>query len=421
MARISIPYGKGTQVLDVADERLNAVLYPRHPQRQSDEQTLVQTALDNPIASPHLRELAKGKKSILLITSDHTRPVPSRVTMPLFLAEIRKGNPDSTITILIATGMHRVTTETELREKLGDNIVDQETIVVHEADKLEDMVYYGTLPSQGELWLNKLVKKSDLVIAEGFVEPHFFAGFSGGRKSILPGVAAKKTVLYNHNAAFIQNPLSRQGNLEDNPIHRDMLFAAKTAKLAFVLNVLIDSQKRVIAAFAGDIEEAHIAGCKLCEDLTKVPCVEADIVITSNGGYPLDQNIYQSVKGMTAAERCVREGGVIVLCAALGDGHGGEAFYRWFAARPNAVQVTQDIESVPADSTYVDQWQAQILARVMRKATCIFVTGEENRPLIEKMHMQWAADVTMALQKADALLGRKADVTVIPDGVGVIV
>ena len=421
MTRIPNPYGTGIQVLEVAEERLKAVLHPQPPRQQADQQTLVQAALEHPIASPRLCKLAKEKKSVLLITSDHTRPVPSRVTMPLYLQEIRKENPDIQITILIATGMHRPTTKAELRAKLGDDIVDRETIVVHEAEKSEDMACFGILPSQGELWLNKLVKESDLVIAEGLVEPHFFAGFSGGRKSILPGVAAKQTVLYNHNAAFIQSPLARQGNLEGNPIHRDMLFAAQMARLAFVLNVLIDAEKRVIAAFAGDTEAAHLAGCKLCRELTQVPCMEADIAITSNGGYPLDQNVYQSVKGMTAAETCVREGGVIILCAALGDGHGGEAFYRWFADRSNARQVAKDIESVPAGSTCMDQWEAQILARVLGKATCIFVTGEENRVLIEDMHMQWAPDVNTALEQADALLGREADITVIPDGVGVIV
>ena len=155
--------------------------------------------------------------------------------------------------------------------------------------------------------------------------------------------------------------------------------------------------------------------------ITSVAAVEADVVITSNGGYPLDQNVYQCVKGMTAAEACVRPGGVIVLCAALGDGHGGEAFYRWFAERSSAEQVTRDIESIPAAQTRMDQWEAQILARVMHKAECIFVTGEENRELIETMHMRWAPNVDAALCMAKERLGADASVTVIPDGVGVIV
>lgn len=421
MAVISIPYGKETQTLEVADARLQAVLTPKHGESaQPDQSAIVKNALENPVASPRLRDMARGKRKILVITSDHTRPVPSRVTLPLYLAEIRAGSLDAEIRILIATGMHRPTTENELRAKLGDAIVDNETIVVHRAMADEDMRFFGTLPSGGELWLNKLVAWADLVVSEGFIEPHFFAGFSGGRKSILPGVASGKTVLYNHNARFIQSPAARQGNLEGNPIHEDMLFAAKAAKLAFILNVLIDADKRVIAAFAGDPTEAHRQGCALCGELTQAKAVTSDIAITSNGGYPLDQNVYQSVKGMTAAEACVRPGGAIILCAALGDGHGGEAFYRWFADRENAAQVTRDIENVPPEQTYMDQWEAQILARVQQKAAVYFVTGAENRGLIEAMHMTWAPDVNAALAAASKKLGENATVTAIPDGVGVI-
>ena len=386
-----------------------------------NQQAIVQEALENPIGTPRLCELVKDKAKIVVITSDHTRPVPSGVTMPLLLKEIRRGNPNAEITLLVATGMHRPTTEAELRAKYGDEIVDNETFVIHKAQEIENMAFFGTLPSGGELWLNKLVQEADLVVSEGFIEPHFFAGFSGGRKSILPGVASAKTVLYNHNAGFIASMKARQGNLDGNPIHRDMLFAAEQAKLAFILNVLIDAEKRVIAAVSGHHEQAHRTGCKLCEQFTRVTPVVSDIAITSNGGYPLDQNVYQSVKGMTAAESCVREGGAVIICAALGDGHGGEAFYRWFADRANAQEVAHAIESVPAESTFMDQWEAQILARVMLKANCWFVTGAENRELIETMHLRWAPDADTALAEATALLGENATVTVIPDGVGVIV
>ncbi|MBR5224869.1 MAG: nickel-dependent lactate racemase [Clostridia bacterium] len=421
MAAISIPYGRGTQLLEVENERLAAVLTPNHAELSgAAQEEIVLSALENPIGSVRLCEKVKGKENILVITSDHTRPVPSAITMPLLLAEIRRGNPQAKITILIATGMHRPTTEAELRGKLGDAIVDRETIVVHKAET-DEMAFFGTLPSGGELWLNKLVKEADMVVSEGFIEPHFFAGFSGGRKSILPGVAARKTVLYNHNAVFLSSGNSRQGKLSGNPIHEDMIFAAKAANLAYILNVLIDSEKRVIAAVSGDVEEAHVKGCALCNELTSVKGVVSDIAVTSNGGYPLDQNVYQSVKGMTAAESCVRQGGAIIMCAALGDGHGGEEFFRWFADRDGAASVTRDILKIPPEETRMDQWEAQILARVLEKATCFFVTGEENRALIEAMHMCWAPDVNTALAMASEMLGKNASVTVIPDGVGVIV
>ena len=422
VATVSIPFGKGAQTLHIPDSRLRAVLTPRHASHSAaEESALVQSALEHPIASPRLCDLAAGKRRILVITSDHTRPVPSKVTLPPLLAEIRRGNPQAEITILIATGMHRPTSEAELRAKMGDTIVDREHIVVHQAMEDQEMAFFGTLPSGGELWLNRLVKEAELVVAEGFIEPHFFAGFSGGRKSILPGVASRKTVLYNHNARFLQSPLARQGVLEGNPIHRDMLFAAQQAKLAFILNVLIDEKKQVIAAVAGDLEQAHAAGCQMSRRLTQVPAVEADIAVTSNGGYPLDQNVYQAVKGMTAAEACVRPGGAIIMCAALGDGAGGDDFYHWFADRESPRQVARDIESIPPAETRMDQWEAQMLARVLCRAECYFVTGEENRALVEAMHMHWAKDVDAALAAASARLGAEASVTVIPDGVGVIV
>lgn len=420
---IAIPYGRGKQTLEIPEARLRAVISPRKLETESrSQEQIVQDALDNPIGSPRLRELAKGKGKILVITSDHTRPLPSHITLPLYLAEIRKGNPQAEITILIATGMHRPPTEEEIRAKFGAEAAKKERFVIHNARDVENMAFFGTLPSGGELWLNRLVKESDLVVSEGFIEPHFFAGFSGGRKSILPGAAGMKTVLYNHNAGFIRDPLARQGILEGNPIHRDMAFAARQAGLAFILNVLLDEEKRIVAAVAGDSVQAHEKGCQLCLDMTSVPGVGADIVVTSNGGYPLDQNIYQSVKGLTAAEVCVREGGVIIICAALGDGHGGEDFYHWFADRKNAGEVMGDIENIPPESTVMDQWQAQILARVMEKASVIFVTGPENRELIEAMHMGWAESAGDALAKAEGLLEDAAAlVTVIPDGVGVIV
>lgn len=422
MREIAIPYGRGTLPVAVAADRLVAVLEPEAlPAAQADEGDAVRAALETPIASPRLCALATGKRRVLLITSDHTRPVPSGITLPLLLAEIRRGSPAADIRILIATGMHRPMTGAEMRARFGDAVVDAEDIRNHIATDSGAMVDKGVLPSGGRLLLNGLLDWADLVVSEGFIEPHFFAGFSGGRKSILPGIASAETVMYNHNARFIADARAVQGSLTDNPIHADMLFAARQAGLAFILNVILDPQKRIVAAFAGAPEAAHAAGCARSLAMARVRRVAADIVITSNGGYPLDQNVYQAVKGMTAAEACVREGGVIVMCAALGDGHGGRDFYDWFAGADGPAAVKAAIERIAPEETQADQWQAQILARVMGRATVIFVTGAENRAIIEGMHMRWAKDAADAMAQAEALVGRDASVAVIPDGVGVIV
>jgi len=421
MRRISMPYGRGTIEFEVDESRLAGVLEPGHASADEPEREIMLRALENPIGSARLRELAVGKRRLLVLTSDHTRPLPSERTLPFLLDEIRAGAPDAEITILVATGVHRPTTDAELREKFGDEIIARERIVVHRSDAENEMVRLGTLPSGGELWLNKLVLWAELVVAEGFIEPHFFAGFSGGRKSVLPGIASRSTVLYNHNARFIASPHAAQGVLDGNPLHRDMLYAAERAGLRFILNVLLDGQRNIVGAVAGDKDLAHRAGCELCGKLARVGRVGADIAVTSNGGYPLDQNVYQAVKGMTAAEACVKPGGAIVMCAELSDGHGGDVFFRWLAERKGPEEVLRDIEGVPPENTRMDQWEAQILARVLMKAECIFVTGEENRAMVEKMHKKWAPTVEDALAIAEARLGPDATVAVIPDGVGVIV
>lgn len=409
--------------LNIDENRLAGVLSPSHAREDapSDEAALVSKALETPIGSPRLREMAKGKSRVLVITSDHTRPLPSAITLPPLLDEIRAGNPQAEIKILIATGTHRSTTDAEMRQKFGEALVRRETFINHVCTDDGAMVFKGVLPSGGELWLNGLVDWADLLVAEGFIEPHFFAGFSGGAKSVLPGIAARKTVLHNHNAGFLSSPLAACGNMDGNPLRRDMRFAAEQAKLAFILNVVLDADKRVAAAFAGEPGAAHEKGCEACLRRTAVARIGAEIAVTSNGGYPLDQNVYQSVKGMTAGEACVPPGGVVILCAALGDGVGGDPFYRWFAEASGPAEVAERIKAVPADRTREDQWQAQILSRVLLHATVIFVTGPENRAVVEALFMTWAECLDDAMRIAEGIAGAGAKVVVIPDGVGVVI
>lgn len=422
MAEFKLPYYKGHINYQIPDELINAVLVSKTENYvvTKSESEIVKDALQNPISSSPLCELAKDKKHIVIISSDHTRPVPSHITMPLLLEEIRKFNKEVKITILIATGMHRPTTHEELVDKYGQKIVDEETIVVHSAYEDENMVFLGILPSGGELWVNKLVNDADLLISEGFIEPHFFAGFSGGRKSVLPGIASKKTVLWNHNAKFIANKNARAGSLEENPIHKDMLFAAKQAKLAFILNVIINGEKKVIEAFAGDLEQAHAYGCQKVLEIARVEPVKSNIVITTNGGYPLDQNIYQTVKGMTAGEACVNEGGVIIILSSCADGTGGEFFYKLLADNPSAEVAYQKLNDVEPKDTEFDQWEAQILARILCKATVIIVSDKCDPNIITSMHIKHAYTLDEALQKARSIVGETEKITVIPDGISVI-
>lgn len=386
-----------------------------------DETELVRKALDNPLDSKRLSELAKDKNNIVIIASDHTRPVPSKVIMPLMLEEIRKGNPDADITILIATGCHRGTTKQELVSKFGEDIVANEKIFIHDCDDRDMLVNIGTLPSGGECEINKLAVNADLLVAEGFIEPHFFAGFSGGRKSVLPGVAGRKTVLANHCAEFIASENARTGILDNNPIHNDMLWAAKTAKLAFIVNVVLNSEKKVIYAVAGDTEKAHKKGTDFLFSLCGADAVEADIAISTNGGYPLDQNVYQAVKGMTAAEATVKKDGVIIMLAQSGDGTGGDYFYHQLADETDLNKIMENILSHGRNETVSDQWEAQILTRILLHARVIYVSDMPDKTVMD-MHMIPAHSLAEAMKKAKQILNKeKVTITAIPDGISVMV
>lgn len=423
MSKISIPYGTTLIQIEMEERRLNGVLTSRMHQFNpaGTPQQLVRQALEHPIGTPKLSELSRGKTKVTVIASDHTRPVPSKILIPLMLDEIRRGNPEADITILVATGCHRGTTKAELAAKFGSEIVAKEKIVVHDCDDAESMVRLGTLPSGGELVLNRYAAETDLLVAEGFIEPHFFAGFSGGRKSVLPGVATRKTVMYNHNAGFIDSPKARSGVLEGNPIHKDMVYAAKAANLAFIVNVVIDAEKKVVYAVAGDFEKAHAEGCRFLCSQCQVQRKPADIVVTSNGGYPLDQNIYQAVKGITTAEATVNKGGVIIMFARSDDGHGAEGFYETFRQEKNLDRILARFRATPKEETIHNQWESQILARVLQHATVIYISDAPDE-MVRELHMLPSHSYAEAMQKAQDILKKPdASVTVIPDGISVIV
>lgn len=428
MKTILLPYGQKKLELNLPEERIAGILesHAHEFKAEKSESEIVREALENPVDSPRLRDLVVGKNNIVLIASDHTRPVPSKVILPEMMKEIEAGNPDAKVTVLIATGFHRLTTEEEMINKFGEEMYRHPNItyVVHDSANNDDLVQIGILPSGGKLIVNKLAVEADLLISEGFIEPHFFAGFSGGRKSVLPGISSRTTVLANHCSKFIADPNSRAGSLDENPIHKDMLFAAQTAKLQFICNVLLDGDKKVIAAYAGNLNNAHRKGCAFMNELAGVKAIPADIAITTNGGYPLDQNIYQSVKGMTAAEATCNPGGVIIIATSCNDGHGGESFYRTFADEPDNQKIMDQFLATPQEETIPDQWESQILCRMLLNYKIICITDAPEQ-MIRDFHMDYAHDLDEAIAMADAYLAEKgkkdSKITVIPDGIAVIV
>ena len=417
---ISIPYGK-THIL--CDSPYHGLLTSRIEELHSDRsrRELVEAALESPIGSEKLSELAVGKNRCTIIISDHTRPVPSRDILPPMLRELRQGNPEIQVTLLVATGFHRPTTTAELEAKLGAEIARREKIVVHDAFDPASNVQIGVLPSGAPLVIDRTAVETDLLISEGFIEPHFFAGFSGGRKSVLPGVSDKTTVLGNHCGAFIASPYARTGILENNPLHIDMVAAARMAKLQFIVNVVINDDKKTVAAFAGDFEKAHAAGVAFLRPYCEVLAVPGDIVITSNGGAPLDQNIYQSVKGLTAAEASAKEGAVLIMCADLADGTGGEGFYRSLKNCESPATHFAQCVATPQSQTIPDQWESQILARILMKHRIIFVSRPEMEQTLREMKLDYAPDLPTAIAMAKTDKGEGAEITIIPNGISVMV
>ena len=401
---------EGVEVLESGIGELKAT-------KSGDE--LVLEAMAKPIDSPKLSELAKGKKTCTIIISDHTRPVPSKHIIPFMLAELRQGSPDIDVTLLVATGFHRPTSKDELIQKLGEKIVAEEKIVIHDSQDPASNVEIGVLPSGARLVIDKVAAETELLVSEGFIEPHFFAGFSGGRKSILPGICSQETVNENHSYKAISSPYANTGVLEHNPIHEDMLAAAKMVNVQFIFNVALDGQKKIIAAWAGDLEKAHAEGVAFIRKWSQCPNITGDIVVTSNGGYPLDQNLYQSPKAVATAEACAGEDGVIIMCCSCADGMGGTHFEK-LITMGTVDEIDGYLSKIPPKETIPEQWCPQIYARILKKHPVILVTTYLKPEEVRKANMIPASTPDEALEIAYQMKGRDASVVVIPDGVSVL-
>lgn len=422
MFEIDLPYDETTMTLRLPEEQVAGVLRGRQGAYVAErgEAELVEEALDHPYGSPSLEELAVGKRDIVIISSDHTRPLPSRVTMPILLRRIRSVAPTARIRILVATGMHRASTHEELVAKYGEDIVASEEIVMHDARDDFAMVRLGTLPSGGDCIVNRVAVEADLLVAEGFIEPHLLAGYSGSRKSVLPGIASWRTIMYCHNGQFVADEHSRPGNLTGNPAHADMMAAARMAGLAFILNVALNARHEVIGAFAGDMREAHEAGCAFVDGLCGADAVPAGIAVVTNGGYPLDQCVYQVVKGMHTASMTLGEGGVIVAVAGCRDGHGSEAFFRAISENDPS-ELERVCAERPRGETKPDQWAGQVFAHILAHHTVILVSDLCDPATVEAMHMRATASLDEAMDLAFSIAGADARIAVIPDGVATMI
>ena len=415
---ISIPYGRIFVSLELPSEKVLAILQPSELRGVDDGANLVREALGKPFGGYPLSRMALGKEKACIVVSDYTRATPNNILLPPIIEELEDaGLRADNIRILVAYGLHKPASESEIREFLGGEIPREIEIVNHDATDESSLVYLGMTSFGTRVSVNRLVVESDLLVLTGLIEPHFFAGYSGGRKAILPGVSGREAIFNNHSFKMIMHPLSRYGVLDGNPIHEDMVEAAKMVNVPkYLVNVVIDRMHRIAGAFTGDIFEAHLEGVKFLDRHVKIkPPSKADIVITSNGGYPLDRDLYQTVKGMATGELVVRKGGAIVVFAECidGIGRGHEEFYRLMVEAKAPEEV---LERIRREEPIKDQWEAQILARILINAKVILVTKNIKHSIIEEMHMIPASSPEEALEEAYRVTGKDSKIIVIPEG-----
>jgi nickel-dependent lactate racemase len=374
MMEINLAYGrKGLKVnLPGSLDLLSSGVRPGLP----DERGALKNAFIKPHAGPSLRRLLKSGQKMVIVHTDITRATPNDRILPNLLAEVEAaGIRREDITLLNGLGTHRRQTETELRAMLGDEIVDRYRCMQHDCYDDSSLVYLGETTAGHPIRINRTYQEADIKILTGFIEPHFFAGFSGGPKAVLPSLAGAESVFTNHGYAMISHPKATWGVTAGNPIWEEMKTAALLTQPDFLLNVSLNQQKEITGIFAGELLPAHAAGCDFVQKAAMVPVKTLyDFVITTNSGYPLDQNLYQSVKGMSAAARITRPGGAIILAAACEDGlpdHGSYGRLLSTYGSPNAFlsKVNQPGFQVQ------DQWQVQIQAQIQQRAE-IYVYSE---------------------------------------------
>jgi nickel-dependent lactate racemase len=411
---IELAYGRGRLTVELPADR-TTVVAPAYPPAASDPDDAVRAALRRPVTGRPLRELVRPGQTVAISACDGTRPQPRRIVIPAILDELGGIVRLEDVTVLVATGTHRGNTDVELREMFGEEVVDSVRVVNHDARDPAALVWMGTHGAGVPVWLNRLWVEADVRITTGFVEPHFFAGFSGGPKMVAPGLAGLETTLTLHDAARIGHPAARWGITEGNPIHDDVRAIAAATGTDFALDVILDGDQRIVQAFGGELFAMHRAACAAAKAVAMraVPA-PFDVVVTSNSGYPLDQNLYQAVKGMSAAAQVVTPGGLIVCAAECRDGFPDHGSYRSelaSAASPSALldSIRSRTETVP------DQWQIQIQADIQTRARVVVHTSFLSDSELAEAHLEQTHDVSATVR--DALAANPhARVCVLPEG-----
>ena len=415
MVKVRLAYGRTGLEVKFPDEWDVTVIEPRFVPALPHPEAALRQALLHPLGSPPLRDLVSPADRVGIIFSDITRPAPNHLLLPAVLDELAHV-PAENITLFNALGTHRPNTDQELRGMLGDDLVDRYLIVQNDAFDPSTQLALGVTSRGHDIWLNRQFVECDLKVLTGFIEPHFFAGYSGGGKAIMPGMAGQATVLGNHDAAMVGDPNATWGVTWGNPIWEEIREVALQAGPAFLLNVTLNRNQQVTGVFAGDPDKAHAAGCALVRETAMIEVPHLfDIVITSNSGYPLDLNLYQSVKGMSAAAQIVREGGAIIIAADCWDGipdHGRYGQLLREAASPRAL-----LQRICAPGFLEqDQWEAQVQAQIQLKAEVYLRTDNLAPVEIESALLRPCPCIKETVEEILARYGPQATICVLPEG-----
>ncbi|WP_169976794.1 nickel-dependent lactate racemase family protein [Tautonia rosea] len=414
--RVTLDYGRTGLEVELPDDRVIGPLEIQDVPPLDDPHAAVVASLEAPIGAPPLREVARGKKTACILVCDITRPVPNELILRPTLDILHEaGIAREDVLILVATGLHRPSTEAERIEMLGAAIARDYRVEDHHGTVLDEHTFLGTTPKGVPVWIDTRYVNADLKIATGLIEPHLMAGYSGGRKLICPGIAAFETVKIWHGPDFLEHPKADCGFLEGNPVHEENTRIARMAGCDFIVNVTLDKQRRVTSVVAGDMEQAFLEGVRFIEHVVTAKVREpVDVVVTSSAGYPLDTTFYQAVKGMTGALPIVKQGGTIIIAASLTEGIGSPEFQSLF--RENS-SLEVFMEKVLGKEFFVlDQWQLEELAKVRRKARVKIVSDGIPAATLSELFVEPAESVESAVASSLSEYGPDARVAVIPKG-----
>ena len=411
---IDLAYGRTGLTVDLPDDR-TTVIEPTYVPGLPDQIGAVRDAVRNPIGTPTLRQMVGVADTVAISVCDVTRPMPSATVLPIVLEELAHVDPGN-IVILVATGTHRSNTHEELESMLGREVVESYRVVSHDAFDPSGLKRMGDTASGIPVWLNRLWVESDVRITTGFVEPHFFAGFSGGPKMVAPGLAGFDTIMRLHDADMIGNPLSTWGITRGNPIHDDIREIAQLTGVDFSVDVTINRDHKITTVYAGELFAVHRAACDVARRAAMRPVPEPfPIVVTTNSGYPLDLNLYQAVKGMSAAAQVVCEGGTIVCAAECSDGVPDHGEYGRILSEASGPSELLAKIKAPGYGRH-DQWQVQIQAQIQLKAEVKLKSEYLTDDQVRAAHLEPVDDLQDAVEAATQKHGADAPICVLPQG-----